>query len=46
MRGPFQSFMDVAHYIAESSGWKTTYAIFIEDNYAIMERNNDLPPMF
>ena len=42
MRGPFKSYMDVAHYIADSFGWKTTFRIFIEDNYEIMVRNNDL----
>jgi len=43
MQGPFGSYMDVAHYVADSLGYKTTFFIGIEDNYEIMERNNDLP---
>ena len=42
MQGPFKSYMEVAYSIRDSYGWKTTYRIFIEDNYEIMERNNDL----
>jgi hypothetical protein len=41
MQGPFKSYTDVAYYIRDSFGWKTTYAIYVEDNYQIMERNND-----
>jgi hypothetical protein len=43
MQGPFKSYMDVAYYIRDSFGWTTTYAIFVEDNYEIMQRNSDLP---
>jgi hypothetical protein len=40
--GPFKTYNDAAQYIAKSFGWGEIWKIFVENNYQLQSRNNDL----
>lgn len=42
IEGPFETYTDVEQFIARRNGYVSIFKVYVDNNYQIMERNNDL----